>query len=219
MIKLKTLKTALGNEIVFWGEKKIAPQHVLFLIGGFHGDEVEGPYLLERFIDLCKSRERFSNYDIYVIPCLNPDGMMLHQRENANNIDLNRNYPTSDFQKESFNPHTGKSSSGSPCSEIETQWLMGLIEAYRPKQVLSIHSDLQVVDFDGPAEEWAKQIAILTGYPLVHNVGYSTPGSFGTWAGKEHHIPVVTLEVEKASTNDELNKLWDKMTPLFESFL
>ena len=96
---------------------------------------------------------------------------------------------------------------------------MGLIEAYRPKQILSIHSDLKVVNFDGPAEEWAKQIAILTGYPISSDIGYATPGSFGTWAGIEHHIPVITLEVEKASTGKELNQLWNKLTPLFESFL
>ncbi len=219
MIKLKTLKTPLGNEVSFWGEQKIAPQHVLFLIGGFHGDEPEGPYLLERFIDLYQSRNCCSGYDIYVVPCLNPDGAALKKRENAHNVDLNRNYPTHNFKSESFNPHTGTAQSGTPGSEIETQWLMGLVEAYRPKQIISIHSDLKVVDFDGPAEDWAKQIAVLTGYPLVTNVGYPTPGSFGTWAGIEHHIPVITLEVDRARTEDELDKLWTKLNPLFQSFL
>ena len=32
-------------------------------------------------------------------------------------------------------------------------------------------------------------------YPVRGNIGYDTPGSFGTWAGIDRQIPTVTLEL------------------------
>ena len=34
-----------------------------------------------------------------------------------------------------------------------------------------------------------------SGYPVVESIGYPTPGSFGTFAGKIRQIPVITLEL------------------------
>ena len=36
---------------------------------------------------------------------------------------------------------------------------------------------------------------ISSSYPVTTSIGYSTPGSFGTWAGVERGIPTVTLEL------------------------
>ena len=31
--------------------------------------------------------------------------------------------------------------------------------------------------------------------PITRRIGYPTPGSLGTYAGKERHVPVITLEL------------------------
>jgi protein MpaA len=41
-------------------------------------------------------------------------------------------------------------------------------------------------------------LAAKTGMPLVTDVGYPTPGSFGTW-GAERGVPVITYEFPLAS--------------------
>ncbi len=215
--KVKTGLSTQGQSIDLWVEEGEGP--LTLLVGGFHGDEVEGPYLLTRFIEQLTAAGHVGKTRLAVIPCLNPDGKLLGTRENANKIDLNRNYPTANFATESYNPHTGIAKSGTPGSEVETQWFMDVMQTYSPTRILSIHSDLEMVDYDGPAADWARTIADLTGYKFVENVGYATPGSFGTWAGIERQIPVVTLETEKARSPEELAALWDKMRPLFKTFV
>ena len=49
----------------------------------------------------------------------------------------------------------------------------------------------------GPLAHWLSQ---RTGLPLVKEVGYPTPGSFGTW-GAEQGIGVVTYEFPLATTD------------------
>ena len=183
------------------------------VIGTMHGDEPEGEYLINRFL---KTDPKLKENWLF-IPCFNPDGKALGTRENANQVDLNRNYPTKNFKATSYNPHSGIAKSGMPASEKETQGMIKLFETFKISKVLTFHSDLAVVDFDGPAKEWAKEIADLTGYSLTENgIGYPTPGSFGNWAGVERNIPVVTLETHKARTEKELEELWLKCVPLFK---
>jgi hypothetical protein len=60
----------------------------LYLSAGIHGDEPSGPLALA---DLFKANN-WPRANIWIVPCLNPTGFRLNQRENAEGIDLNRDY-------------------------------------------------------------------------------------------------------------------------------
>ena len=60
----------------------------VLVVGVIHGDEPQGKYLIEKYLDLNR------NTRIAFIPELNPDGRILGTRVNANGVDLNRNFPT-----------------------------------------------------------------------------------------------------------------------------
>ena len=204
-----------GTKIPVFGFITNPNKPFFLLMGTMHGDEIEGEYLLSRFL----ATKPTPKENLLCIPCVNPDGKQLNTREHTHKIDLNRNYPTRNFQATSFNPHSGIALSGTPASESETRGMIALFEKFKIDKVLSIHSDLAVVDFDGPAQEWATKISKITGYPMTKGgVGYATPGSFGTWAGIERQIPVITLETHKARTQQELQALWQRLQPLFMSF-
>ncbi len=81
-----------------------------------------------------------------------------------------------------------------PGSEPEVEALVRLIEEMRPAAVVALHAPLACIDAagQGPLAAW---IAERTGLPLVADVGYPTPGSFGTWGG-ERGLTVVTYEFE-----------------------
>lgn len=149
------------------------------------------------------------------IPCLNPDGMQLNQRTNANGVDLNRNFPTKnwgeDTSKAGNNPadYFGGKSAG---SEIETQFVIDVIREYQPKSILTLHAPYKVVNFDGPAKELAQKISDIIKYPVEESIGYPTPGSFGTYAGIERQIPTITLELDETCPVENL------ITPVFEIF-
>lgn len=134
------------------------------------------------------------------IPCLNPDGMQLGTRTNANGVDLNRNFPTKnwgeDTSKAGDNP-TDYYGGTSPASEIETQFVIDVIEEYKPELIITLHAPYKVVNYDGPARDIAEKISEIIHYPVEESIGYPTPGSFGTYAGIERQIPTITLELDE----------------------
>jgi len=70
-------------------------------VANMHGDETPGRefslYLIEWLCENYGSSDRATflveNTDIYIMPTMNPDGFELGQRYNANNVDLNRDFP------------------------------------------------------------------------------------------------------------------------------
>lgn len=223
---LNTERTKLNNTIELIGEPS---ENNILIVGVVHGDEPQGKYLIEEYL---KTHYNFlSNSDLppsskspisrrgrLFIPCLNPDGLQLNRRTNANNVDINRNFPTKNWGKnegdnatcddETTNYFGGKSAGG----EIETQFLIDTINKYTPSLVMSIHAPYKVVNYDGPAKEIAEKISDIIKYPVEASIGYPTPGSFGTWAGIERNIPTITLEVDEKIQVQQLVK------PVFEIF-
>jgi protein MpaA len=117
-------------------------------------------------------------------------------------VDLNRNFPTRDWRPEPV-PHrltldaprdVALSPGTGPASEPETRALIRLIDDLQPQAVVALHAPLACID-DAGEGALARWIAGRTGLPLVADVGYPTPGSFGTWGG-EQGLAVVTYELE-----------------------
>jgi murein peptide amidase A len=61
----------------------------IYLSTGIHGDEPAGPLAALRLIQENRWPE---NAELWLLPCLNPDGFILNTRGNADGIDLNRDY-------------------------------------------------------------------------------------------------------------------------------
>ena len=47
---------------------------------------------------------------------------------------------------------------------------------------------------------------------MEDNIGYPTPGSFGTYAGVERHIPAITLEMDE---DEDIEILYSKIEKIF----
>lgn len=219
---LKTTKTKLGNEIQLIGNNSSNTNKISLVIGVFHGDEPQGKFLIEEYLKKCSmlptSKSPIARRGLLFIPCLNPDGMQLGQRTNANGVDLNRNFPTKNWGKnqgdnatcnDSNSAYYGGKSGG---SEVETQFLIDTINEFKPDKILTLHAPYKVVNYDGPAQEWAEQISKIINYPVEASIGYPTPGSFGTYAGVEKQIQTITLELDEEIPVEQL------VQPAFEIF-
>lgn len=182
---LKETLSKLGNKIELLGNENNKP---VLVIGVFHGDEPQGDFLIKEYL---KSHE---DSEMLFIPCLNPDGMKLNQRQNSNNVDLNRNFPTKNWI---INPDKEYFGGNEPASEIETRFMVDVLEKYQPKLILSLHAPFCTVNFDGNALEYAEKISEIIDYPVQEDIGYPTPGSFGTYCGVERGIPTITLELDE----------------------
>ena len=178
--------------------------------GVIHGNEPEGGPLLKRFVKHLEERPALlEGRKVVVIPVLNPDGLERKSRTNARGVDLNRNFPARNWRP---NPRHGDA----PASERETRALLKILRQFRPSRILSIHSPLHCVNFDGPAEEIAQNMARASGYPLRSSIGYETPGSLGSYAGDDLLVPTVTLELPR---NTRERELWPRLVGALEEFM
>jgi protein MpaA len=176
----------------------------LLLFSGLHGEESECVYALSRALRQLTVQPA----DCAVVLAANPDGLIRGTRANARGVDLNRNFPAKNWQPE---PVTHRSTNedpsdiilspgSAPGSEPETRALISLIEELKPEQVIALHAPLACID-DSAQSPLARRLAERTGMPLVPDVGYPTPGSFGSW-GSDRGIPVITYEFPLAATED-----------------
>lgn len=171
------------------------------VFGGFHGDEPKSVYVVERLIEELSERHedtkaRRHKVRWILVPVVNPDGYERRTRRNARKVDLNRNFPTKNW--EVGNPRSRMFGGFKPASEPETRAVIGVIEKYHPDAIVTIHSinrNRFCNNFDGPGRELARRISKYNKYPVTSTIGYPTPGSFGSWAGVERVIPTITLEL------------------------
>lgn len=208
MIKnIKSVKTQENNTITLLETQNLNYDKTILIVGVFHGEEPQGEYLINKFIQQDLS---FIKNKLVIIPCLNPDGKNKNQRQNANGVDLNRNFPTKNWKittrKEYFGGNT-------PASETETKFMIDVIKNYKFDAILSVHAPFEIVNYDGRAEELAKKISELTGYKVQSDIGYPTPGSFGNYCGVERGIPTITLELPETKSNEEL---WQTNKAVFD---
>lgn len=175
-----------------------------------HGDETHagsvGRYWMERLEEI-EPRNHWR-----VIPVLNPDGVKEKTRYNANKIDLNRNFPTKDWDElaqKYWKLHTQSSPRRFPGSqsgsEPEIKCALQHIEDFKPDFIISIHTPLNVLDFDGP-----KVPAPKFGYLPWKSLGHF-PGSLGRYMWYERSVPVLTMELKTSlpKTNQPFEVLQD----------
>lgn len=180
-----------------------------------HGDETGAGSLVRYWMERLAEIEPRNDWRI--VPMLNPDGYDAKTRTNANGVDLNRNFPTQDWGAEaekywkiktSSNPRRfpGQSAGGEP----EVQCAIKHIEDFKPEFVVSIHTPLGVLDFDGPRVKPPS-----FGYLPWKSLGHF-PGSLGRFLWAERNVPTLTAELRPTmpSTFDTFDKLQDVLGEL-----
>ena len=185
----------------------------ILVIGGIHGDEYSAVSIVFKWMNILNVHHSGLFHWLF-LPVANPDGLLKKpaQRQNGNGVDLNRNFPTSDWhelamkywEKKTYkNPrrYPGKS----PSSEIETQWILDNIEKFNPDIVISVHAPFHLVDYDGP-ENPPQRIGNL----YLSQLGVY-PGSLGNYGGLDLKKPVVTIELPSAGVlpdEGEISRMW-----------
>lgn len=205
---IEKIITKNNNEVQLFSVEPCCYKKTLLVIGMVHGDEPEGEYIAKKMMTLEHKKNR-----VLYLTCLNPDGKYLNTRTNANGVDINRNFPSKNWVLSKKNRYFGGES---PLSEIESRFLEKIIKKYSPFAILTLHTPFEVVNFDGDALDIAKNMAELSGYNLQENIGYPTPGSFGSYFGIEMGYKIITLEMTE--TND-FEGLWQRLKKSLEYFI
>ena len=194
-------RTVIGRPIEaihFTPPSYARPRPPALLFGAIHGDEAVTQLMLERLAD--ELIERPPGRDTWILPCLNVDGVLAGTRNNANDVDLNRNFAAASWgttRRPGYHPGTA------PEDQPETRALVELIDRVAPERVVALHSTFRMVNWDGRGEQLAAEMSARCGYPVAADMGYPTPGSFGAKYGIERNLEVVTLEVPYLDVDEQ----------------
>lgn len=185
----------------------------ILMLGGIHGDELTSSSIVFKWMQ-CMRTPLAQEFEWNIVPAVNPDGLLAPKptRLNANGVDLNRNFPTPDWQKDAsvyWIRVTGRDPrrfpGHAPLSEPETRWINEEIMRFQPQVIVSVHAPYGILDFDGPARPPSH-----FGRLLFNPLGIY-PGSLGNYGGVHKNIPVLTIELPNAlamPSDAEVQRIW-----------
>lgn len=188
----------------------------VLVVGAIHGDELSSASLALHWLRLAQDEPVQMAQPVHwrFVPLLNPDGALAQppRRTNARGVDLNRNFPTPNWEKEAalyWDKRTRRDPrrwpGPRPLSEPESQFLHDQMQRFKPHLIVSIHAPYGVLDFDGPTVPPSR-----LGRLYLDQVGIF-PGSLGNYGGIHKGIPVVTIELPNAMRtplNAEMRQMW-----------
>lgn len=149
----------------------------VLVVGAIHGDEDAGVAV----VDLLKTLQLSPKIDLWLVPTMNPDGQVDRTRQNANGVDLNRNFPI----------RWGKSgdlgywqyAGPSAASEPEIQAMVRLGNLIKPQIVFWYHQDyFRIAPGVGRAGEIRARYASLVQLPLLEIFGGTYSGTGAIWS-------------------------------------
>jgi hypothetical protein len=117
-------------------------------------------------------------------------------------VDVNRNFPASNFDS---------SNGGQALSEPEARVVVETVDRIGPNLVMVAHSwaGRQFINFDGPAREIADRFSASSGLPVEESSSFApTPGSLGSYFGRDRKIPILTIEVLRGT---DPSAVWEQL--------
>lgn len=229
------VRASVKGDPLIWmsfGNDSKSRKETTVIFCGVHGDEItpiKFCFDILNHIEGIHSPTDLEDRLIIVAPIVNPDSFFKKYptRTNANGIDVNRNFPTADFKSSSMKlwknrykkdkrRYPGKVA----MSEPETLFQVNLIKRYNPDKIISVHSPLTMLDYDGPADRHSGGVVGSSANQLLIQMseqakGYKIknypffPGSLGNYAGNERNIPTYTLELP--SSDNRRSKIYWKL--------
>ena len=228
------VRRSFWGNIIPWvvaGEPEDVDANTTIVLCGVHGDEItpiKFCYDIMEYVQTLGNELR--GHRVVIAPLVAPDSFLKKYptRTNARGVDVNRNFPTKDWDKDALRLWKSRYSSAKrrypgkiSKSEQETHFQINLINRYKPQKIISVHAPLTIIDYDGPEsahgdkEHVAKSLLVqmskrADGYKVKNYPFF--PGSLGNWAGNERGIPTYTLELP-TSDNRLHRKHWKKFKP------
>ncbi|MEQ1874504.1 MAG: M14 family zinc carboxypeptidase [Ilumatobacteraceae bacterium] len=168
-------RSVLGRPLIVERRGQAGGARVL-VVGVIHGNEQAGLQV----VDLLRSMELGDGVDLWLLPMVNPDGVAANVRQNANGVDLNRNFPQNwqALGEEGYWEYSGASAG----SEPEVIATMALARLIVPDFVIWYHQDyFRISPTSGRPGEIRKRYAELVDLPLVQITGGTYTGTAGSW--------------------------------------
>ena len=164
----------------------------VLVIGVIHGDEDAGFAVVEEL----RKIELDAKIDLWLVPTMNPDGQVgLKIRQNANGVDMNRNFPTR--WKTFDNLGNWQYAGPSAASEPEVRAMVRLGNLIKPTLVIWYHQDyFRINPSTGREGAIRERFAALVRLPLLEITGGAYSGTGAMWSRSLQDPNDITLTVE-----------------------
>jgi hypothetical protein len=203
------------------------PNAVLFN-GNLHGNESNTKWLLDAWMNEIEGNPSriAANKSVIVIPLSNPDGYAANSRTNANNVDLNRNFPANNWKSNVKMPSGETLPTGggtTALSEPESRALVNYVNALAPRLVMSYHSMGNVAVANDAGNSWSltRTYSSKSGYGAQNGAtignffDYDTTGAFEDWLSDKKAIAAILIELASRSSDEfsrNKNAMWQIVT-------
>ncbi len=187
----------------------------ILYVGGMHGNEYSSVVLMDEWIKELDANPRRIPADkkLIIIPRSCPDCVVARSRLNAREVDLNRNFPTDDWQSEVSIPGPQELPEGGgteALSEPSAKALADLVRRERPKLTLTYHAVANIVISNdaGSSISWGREYARLSRYGFsttnqIEDVfNYTATGAFEDWIHDELNLPALLVELGTMTGNE-----------------
>lgn len=185
----------------------------ILFVGGIHGNERSSSLILQDLVGNLNTHAHTipSHRQVVVVPTLNPDGYAAGARNNARNVNLNRNFATSDWQKDLQDTNGAVPGGGgdAPMSEPEAQAIASLSRQLMPRFVLSYHAVGSVVignlagDSAARATTYASQVGYRVGTGRDAEIfDYAISGTYDDWLMQQLGVPSMIVELGSYTYRD-----------------
>lgn len=180
--------------------------------GAIHGNELSSNYTMKNWMaDLEANPGRIpANARVIVIPAVSPDGVASANRLNANGVNLNRNFPTSNWTQNIITSSGEQAGGGgsAAASEPETRALMNFSSRVAPRLVTTHHSSGSLVNSNdvGISIAAGQDYSRLAGYRFIPNsattgtFGFEMTGTYEDWL-LERGTPAILVELNTDTGN------------------
>jgi murein peptide amidase A len=172
-----------GRPLVAWSYGPSAARRKILVVGCIHGNECAGLAITRAL----RHQRVPAGVQLWIVPEMNPDGTAADTRQNADGVDLNRNFPFrwAPITDPVFNsgPH--------PESEPETRAAIRLVKLIHPAVTIWYHQHMDLVDETGSDYGVARRYAELSGLRatcLTFLTGTETAWSNHTFPGTNSFV-------------------------------
>lgn len=208
LLKSLSAGRSVSGALISAFKSEIAADKFCYLIAGTHGDEPESVFVQNALVEWLKTSEVGTPF--VIVPALNPDGLQNGVRSNVRGVDLNRNLPASNWEK---NDEQNRYYSGpEPLSEPENVFLLSLFSKYPPGFIISFHSWKPMLNSNGECEDILQLLHSRNNYPIVREDidGHPTPGSLGSYVSEILGIPMLTYELPTIEEQPDFQSIWQE---------
>jgi murein peptide amidase A len=176
-------RSVQGRPLVAWSFGSPHARRRVLVVGCLHGNECAGLAITSAL----RHEPVPPGVQLWVVPEMNPDGTAADTRQNADGVDLNRNFPYL------WRPITDPTfySGPRPASEPETRAAISLVRRLRPAVTIWYHQHMDLVALAGGDLGVARRYAEIAGLRatcLTFLSGVETAWSNHTFAGSSSFV-------------------------------